>query len=127
MNKDSRVLGLRVATLLVSTLVATVYAETVFSTEVAERNPFQKVSTESCHLDRERLASWQLQGIVSGVEYQSSWGQWPNGNRQKLVVGQQLLPNWQVAHISSRQVSLQQLNPDTACAGLPSTQVLLMR
>nr|WP_053010204.1 pilus assembly protein PilP [Yersinia intermedia] len=97
------------------------------STEAAERDPFQKVSTESCHLDRERLASWQLQGIVSGVEYQSGWGQWPNGNRQKLVVGQQLLPNWQVTHINSRQVNLQQLNPNIACAGQSSTQVLSMR
>ncbi|CRY56594.1 type IV pilus biogenesis protein PilP [Yersinia intermedia] len=127
MNKDSRVLGLRVIILLVSTLVATVYAETAMSTEAAERDPFQKVSTESCHLDRERLASWQLQGIVSGVEYQSGWGQWPNGNRQKLVVGQQLLPNWQVTHINSRQVNLQQLNPNIACAGQSSTQVLSMR
>lgn len=127
MNKDSRVLGLRVITLLVSTLVATVYAETAVSTEAAERDPFQKVSAESCHLDRERLTSWQLQGIVSGGEYQSSWGKWPDGNRQKLVVGQQLLPNWQVTHISSRQVSLQQLNSNTACAGQSSTQVLSMR
>ncbi|CNL67877.1 pilus assembly protein PilP [Yersinia enterocolitica] len=127
MNKYRRVPGLRVTTLLVSTLVATVYAETTVSTKVAERNPFQKVSKKSCHLDRERLASWQLQGIVSGGGYQSSWGKWPDGDRQKLVVGQQLLPNWQVIHIGSRQVSLQQLNPDTTCTGLPSTQVLSMR
>lgn len=127
MNKNSRVLGLRMIILLVSTLVATVYAETAVSTEAAERDPFQKVSAESCHLDRERLASWQLQGIVSGMEYQSGWGQWPDGNRQKLVVGQQLLPNWQVTHISSRQVNLQQLKPNTACAGQSSTQVLSMR
>lgn len=127
MNKYRWGLGLRVTTLLVSILVSAVYAETTVSTEVAERNPFQKVSTESCYLDRERLVSWQLQGIMSGAEYQSSWGKWPDGNRQKLVVGQQLLPNWQVTHINSRQVRLQQLNPNTACAGLPSTQVLLIR
>ncbi|CNL08943.1 type IV pilus biogenesis protein PilP [Yersinia enterocolitica] len=95
--------------------------------DTAERNPFQPVSAASCGSDRERLASWQLQGIVSGADYHSSWGRWPGGSGQKLVIGQQLLPDWQVTEISARQVSLEHISPDKTCAGFSAPVVLLMR
>ncbi|MBS0056669.1 pilus assembly protein PilP [Yersinia sp. Marseille-Q3913] len=111
--------------LMAASLAPAVYAESLLAT--AERNPFQKVSVESCDSGRERLASWQLQGIVSGADYHSGWGRWPSGSGQKLVVGQKLLPNWQVTDISAQQVTLQHINPVKTCGEFSAPMVLLMR
>lgn len=122
---SNRSKGLGVGLLITASLVPRVYADPVLTT--TERNPFQKVSAEPCRSDRERLASWQLQGIVSGADYHSSWGRWPGGSGQRLVVGQQLLPNWQVTQISAQQMSLQHVRPDKRCAEGSAPVVLVMR
>ncbi|CFQ37620.1 pilus assembly protein PilP [Yersinia bercovieri] len=122
---SNRSKGVIVGLLITVALAPAVYAEPLLTT--ATRNPFQKVSAESCGSDRERLASWQFQGMVSGADYHSAWGRWPDASGQKLVVGQQLLPNWQVTDISAQQVTLQHINLDKRCGGFSAPMVLLMR
>lgn len=106
-------------------MTSAVSAEPVWA--VIERNPFQRISTESCDDDRRELTNWQLQGIVRGADYHSGWVQRPKGEWRKLVIETRLLPHWQVTHISERQVSLQHVNPDKPCSGLSGSVVLSMR
>ena len=93
------------------------------------RDPFQPVSAVSCNDGRENLATWQLQGIVRGEDYHSGWVKRPEGQWQKVVITTQLLPDWQVTHISAseRQVILQHANPDSSCSEGTGAVVLSMR
>ncbi|CNE48444.1 type IV pilus biogenesis protein PilP [Yersinia kristensenii] len=91
------------------------------------RNPFERISTGSCDDDREKLADWQLQGIVLGADYHTAWVQRAAGQWQKLAIETHLLPHWQVTHISGRQVSLQHVNPEKTCSGSSGSVVLSMR
>ncbi|AJJ61948.1 pilus assembly protein PilP [Yersinia aldovae] len=91
------------------------------------RDPFEAISTIPCDAQQEKLTDWQLQGVVSGVSYQSGWVRRPDGVWLKLIVGALLSANWQVSHIGSRQMRLQHVNPDIPCSGLSATAMLLMR
>ncbi|WP_261373649.1 pilus assembly protein PilP [Yersinia rohdei] len=111
-------------------LIAVLWGPTVSAESLSAaygRDPFQQISAQSCGDDREKLANWQLQGIVHGNQYHSAWVQHSEGQWQKLVTGTPLLPYWQVTHISSRQVSLEHVNPDRACLGLSGAVVLSMK
>jgi pilus assembly protein HofP len=116
---------LRIISLMIVSLIPVVYADPLLTE--AGRNPFQDISAASCDDDREKLTGWQLQGIVSGADNYSGWVQQSGGRWQKLVIGSRLLPNWQVTHISVRQVNLQQVTPDKSCSGISESVVLLMR
>ncbi|WP_413081170.1 pilus assembly protein PilP [Yersinia rochesterensis] len=91
------------------------------------RNPFERVLTGACDDDREKLADWQLQGIVRGADYHSAWVQRAEGQWQKLAIETRLLAHWQVTDISARQVRLQHANPEKPCSGSSGSVVLSMR
>ncbi|CNH65688.1 pilus assembly protein PilP [Yersinia pekkanenii] len=122
---SSRKSRLAMQLLIIVSLVPDVYADSLFI--AVGRNPFQPVSTEPCDDAREQLTHWQLKGIVSGADDYSGWVQRPGGHWQKLIIGTRLLPNWQVTHISSRQVILQYANPASSCFGSAESVVLSMR
>lgn len=105
--------------------VSAVGAESLL--EAVGRNPFERISTASCDDDREKLAGWRLQGIVRGADYHIGWVQQPEGQWQKLAIETRVLPYWQVAHISERQVSLQHVNSERPCLGSLGSVVLSMR
>jgi pilus assembly protein HofP len=91
------------------------------------RDPFQAISVMPCDAKQEKLTDWQLQGVVSGMGYQSGWVRRTDGIWLKLIVGASLSANWQVSYIGSRQMNLQHINPDIGCSVLSETAVLLMR
>ncbi len=112
--------------LLMVALPALAVGTEPLSTEIG-RNPFERISTGSCDDDREKLADWQLQGIVRGADDHFAWVQRAEGQWQKLAIETRLLPHWQVTHISARQVHLQHVNPEKPCSGSSGSVVLSMR
>ena len=111
--------------LIIVSLAPVVYALPLLA--ATGRNPFQDISAQPCDGEREKLTHWRLQGVIRAGDYYSGWILRPEGRWQKLVVGSRLLPDWQVTHIGSRQVSLQYTNPDSFCSGSAEPAVLSMR
>ncbi|MGP2411465.1 DNA utilization family protein [Yersinia sp. 2553 StPb PI] len=115
---------LKIVSLIIVSLAPVAYADPLLT--ATGRNPFQDLSAQPCDGEREKLTHWRLQGVIRGGDYSSGWILRPEGRWQKLVVGSRLLSTWQVTHIGSRQVSLQNTGLVGFCSGLSEPVVLLM-